>query len=43
VAKDDGRALADSLGLLFFETSAKDTTNVDTAFATITSDIKLKV
>ena len=33
VSIDEGKALAEELGIPFFETSAKDSTNIDEAFA----------
>lgn len=43
VSYDEGKQLADRLGVKFFETSAKTCHNVREAFLTIVSDIKSKV
>ncbi|KAI9283411.1 ras family-domain-containing protein [Sporodiniella umbellata] len=41
VFKDDAKAYADEAGLMFFETSAKLSQNIDTVFSTIASKIPL--
>lgn len=38
-----GKTLADSLGIKFLETSAKDAVNVEKAFTTLSNEIKSKV
>lgn len=43
ISYDEGKQLADRLGVKFFETSAKTSHNVREAFMTIASDIKSKV
>lgn len=40
---DEGKSLADSLGIKFLETSAKDAVNVQKAFTTLSNEIKSKV
>lgn len=40
---EEGKKLADSYGIQFFETSAKDARNVNDAFYAITLDIKHKI
>lgn len=43
VTFEEGKELADSLGIKFIEASAKSNTNVDKAFMTLAGDIKAKV
>lgn len=43
VKTEEGKALADSLGIKFLETSAKDAVNVEKAFTTLSTEIKSKV
>ncbi|CAK9297287.1 unnamed protein product [Gordionus sp. m RMFG-2023] len=43
VKDTDAKALADSLGIPFLETSAKNANNVEQAFITMASDIKRKM
>lgn len=43
VSADEGRALADTYGIPFFETSAKKDINIDTVFFSLTKDIKYKL
>jgi len=43
VSYDEAKELADSLGIQFLETSAKNSHNVDTAFQTMAGDIKKRV
>jgi len=43
VTTDDGKEFADSLGLQFLETSAKNATNVEETFNQIATAIKLKL
>ncbi len=38
-----GKELADSLGIKFLETSAKEAVNVEKAFITLSSEIRSKV
>ncbi len=40
---EEGKTLADSLGIKFLETSAKDAVNVEKAFTTLSNEIKSKV
>ncbi len=40
---EEGKTLADSLGIKFLETSAKDAVNVEKAFTTLSTEIKSKV
>lgn len=40
---EEGKTLADSLGIKFLETSAKDAVNVEKAFTTLSTEIKAKV
>jgi hypothetical protein len=39
VTYEQGKALADEFGIKFFETSAKQNINVETAFKTVATDI----
>ena len=43
VKAEEGKTLADSLGIKFLETSAKDAVNVEKAFTTLSTEIKSKV
>ena len=43
IATVRGQALADQHGIRFFETSAKNSINIEEAFATITRDIKQRL
>jgi Ras-related protein Rab-1A len=43
VKTEEGKTLADSLGIKFLETSAKDAVNVEKAFTTLSNEIKEKV
>ncbi len=43
VDTEEGRSLAEEEGLLFIETSAKDATNIDTAFTTLIGKICLNL
>lgn len=43
VKTEEGKTLADSLGIKFLETSAKDAVNVEKAFTTLSTEIKSKV
>ena len=43
VKTEEGKNLADSLGIKFLETSAKDAVNVEKAFTTLSNEIKSKV
>lgn len=43
VKAEEGKTLADSLGIKFLETSAKDAVNVEKAFTTLSNEIKSKV
>jgi len=43
VKTEEGKTLADSLGIKFLETSAKDAVNVEKAFTTLSNEIKSKV
>lgn len=43
VKTEEGKSLADSLGIKFLETSAKDAVNVEKAFTTLSNEIKSKV
>lgn len=43
VKTEEGKTLADSLGIKFLETSAKDAVNVEKAFTTLSNEIKAKV
>lgn len=43
VATTRGQALADQHGIRFFETSAKNSINIEEAFTTITRDIKIRL
>lgn len=43
VKAEEGKNLADSLGIKFLETSAKDAVNVEKAFTTLSNEIKSKV
>ena len=43
VATARGQALADQHGIRFFETSAKNSINIEEAFSTITRDIKQRL
>jgi Ras-related protein Rab-1A len=40
---DEGKEYAESLGVKFIETSAKDSTNVEKAFFTMANEIKGRV
>ena len=40
---EEGKTLADSLGIKFLETSAKDAVNVEKAFTLLSNEIKSKV
>jgi len=42
VPTEDGKALADSLGIEFVETSAKDSTNINETFEKIARFLKVK-
>jgi len=42
VSYDEGKELADTLGIRFLETSAKNTHNVDEVFATMAKELKDK-
>lgn len=41
VSKEEGKILADSLGIQFLETSAKDATNVEEAFLSLSEEIMM--
>lgn len=43
VKTEEGKSLADSLGIKFLETSAKDAVNVEKIYTTLSNDIKSKV
>lgn len=43
VTFDEGKSLADTFGIKFFETSAKGDINVNEAFQTICKEIKEKI
>jgi len=43
IEAERGKALADEYGVEFFETSAKDATNVELAFMTMVQDVKKKI
>lgn len=43
VSHESGKALADEVGIPFLETSAKDSTNVEQAFLTMTAEIKSRM
>jgi len=43
VKTEEGKSLADSLGIKFLETSAKDTVNVEKIYTTLSNYIKSKV
>lgn len=43
VKAEEGKSLAESLGIKFLETSAKDAVNVEKAFTTLSNEIKSKV
>lgn len=43
VSTEEGKEFAESLGIKFLETSAKETTNVDKAFFTMANEIKARV
>lgn len=43
VKTEEGKTLAESLGIKFLETSAKDAVNVEKAFTTLSNEIKSKV
>lgn len=43
VKAEEGKTLADSLGIKFLETSAKDAVNVEKAFTLLSNEIKSKV
>ena len=43
VKTEEGKTLAESLGIKFLETSAKDSINVEKAFTTLSNEIKSKV
>jgi Ras-related protein Rab-1A len=43
VTYEEGKELADSLGIKFIEASAKANTNVDNAFMTLANNIKAKI
>ena len=43
VKMEEGKALADSLGIKFLETSAKDSVNIEQIFTTLSNDIKSKM
>eukprot|EP00916_Digyalum_oweni_P007253 GHVL01012261.1.p2 GENE.GHVL01012261.1~~GHVL01012261.1.p2 ORF type:complete len:151 (-),score=23.68 GHVL01012261.1:852-1304(-) len=43
VSYDEGKELADSLGIRFLETSAKSAHNVEQAFQTMASEIKTRI
>merc|ERR1712000_50156 len=42
VTYDEGKQLADSLGMKFWETSSKTSSNVEQSFQTLATDIKSK-
>lgn len=42
VKTEEGKELADSLGIKFLETSAKDSVNVEKAFITLSNEIRSK-
>lgn len=41
VKTEEGKTLADSLGIKFLETSAKDAVNVEKAFTTLSTEIRV--
>ena len=43
VKTEEGKTLADSLGIRFLETSAKEAINVEKAFTILSNEIKSKV
>ena len=43
VQTDDAKAYAETLGIPFLETSAKDSTNVEQAFITMAAEIKARM
>jgi len=43
VNTDDAKAYAETLGIPFLETSAKDSTNVEQAFITMAAEIKARM
>ncbi len=43
VKTEEGQTLADSLGIKFLETSAKEAINVEKSFTTLSNEIKQKV
>lgn len=43
VTFEEGKELADSLGIKFIETSALNSSNVETAFITLATEIKSRV
>ena len=43
VNTEEGKVLAESLGIKFLETSAKDSVNIEKIFTTLSNDIKSKI